>query len=119
MPQEQPKPSTISVRPDLPADEGATYSVMIEVPEEIEMLPRGEEVSVRLTLFRKLGKAREGISTPSRVRVSSAVELLCNLLPADSWKLEHQGENVTVITIDWAKVPMGIRDPRVAGKPIA
>lgn len=112
------EPRTVA-RPDLAAEEGATYSLMIEVPEELPAeLPRGAETTVRMTLFRKLGAAREGISTPSRVRVSSALELLYNLLPADAWKLEHQGENVTVITIDWAKVPMGIRDPRIAGKPV-
>ena len=107
----------IVYRPDLPADPGATYSIVVPGEEDPE-LPRGEEITVTMTLYRKLGSARERVSTPGRAKVSAAIELLLNLLPGDAWEMDHQGEATTVITIDWAKVPAGTRDPRLTGRKI-
>jgi hypothetical protein len=107
----------IVYRPDLPAGEGATYSVS-PVGEQPADAARGEEVTIAMTLYRKLGTQREKVTTPGRARVGSAIELLLNLLPGDAWEMGYEGDAVTVITIDWSKVPAGIRDPRLAGRRI-
>lgn len=105
-------------RPDLPADEGATYSLRVAGEDEEPAPPRGEEVTITMTLYRKLGDKRERVTTPGRARVSAAIELLLNLLPPGAWEMDHEGQAVTKITIDWGKVPAGIRDPRLAGRKI-
>lgn len=109
--------SRIIPRPDLPAAEGSTYELVMDLGgEQAAEPPRGEDVTIRLTLYRRLGKQRETVATPDRAKVSSALELLLNLLPSSAWTMEYEGENITTICIDWSQVPMGIRDPQIPGR---
>ena len=89
---------------------------MSESPTEQAQERAHAPVSFRLSTYWKLSKGVSGImhTDSKRIALSEVLDLLLENLTEQEARIDTDG-TVTVLTIDWSKVPMEIRNPFAFG----